>query len=90
MTEESVLLVGVGIVAGILLVISLKKQMEWLLNFVLRGVMGTLAVYLINLWFLSVGIVSHVLLHPLTVLTVAILGFPGVLGLYTWNFFKSM
>ena len=90
MQNVTVMLFGVGLVAGILLIIAVKKQLEWLLDFILRGVMGTLAIYLINSWFLTVGIVSGVLLHPATVLTVTILGFPGVLGLYTWNLFKSM
>lgn len=90
MQNVSVMLLGVGLVAGILLVIAIKKQVEWLLDFILRGVTGTLAIYLINSWFLTVGIVSSVVLCPLTVLTVAILGFPGVLGLYTFNFVKSM
>lgn len=90
MQNVTVMLFGVGLVASVLLVLAVKRRLEWLLDFILRGVTGTLAIYLINSWLLTVGISSGVLLHPFTVLTVAILGFPGVLGLYTWNLIKSM
>ncbi len=90
MENETAVMAGVAVLASMLLVIAIKKQAEWLMDFVLRSVTGTLAIYLINRWFLTVGIVSSVVLCPATVLTVSILGFPGVLGLYIWNLFKSM
>ena len=90
MQNVTEMLFGVGMTASLLLIVAVKKRLEWLLNFILRGVTGTLAIYLINSWFLTVGIVSSVQLCPLTVLTVTILGFPGVLGLYSWNLLKSM
>ena len=90
MGNETAVLVGVAVLAGILLMVAIKKQAEWLMDFVLRAVTGTLAVYLINRWFLSVGIVSHVVLGPVTVLTVAILGFPGVAALYGIGFYNIL
>ena len=73
-------LIGVGV---LLLVVSfLGKRAEWFLNFVLRSVSGTILICFIN-WGLGIlGIAVTVGINVATVLTVGILGFPGIFALY--------
>ena len=59
---------------------AVKK--EWMLNFVMRSVLGTIAIYFINSWLESVGISAGVGINVFTILTSGILGFPGLLALY--------
>ena len=48
-------------VAALLLLISfLGKKAEWLLNFALRGIMGTIAIYFINMGVTFLGFTSVV------------------------------
>lgn len=68
-----VLVLGIGIV---------RKKAEILLNVGVRAVTGTLSIYFINGFLLSYGIGATVGINAITVLTTAILGFPGVLALY--------
>ncbi len=59
---------------------AVKK--EWMLNFVMRSVLGTIAIYFMNSWLESVGISTGVGINVFTILTSGILGFPGLLALY--------
>ncbi|MDR0949006.1 MAG: pro-sigmaK processing inhibitor BofA family protein [Lachnospiraceae bacterium] len=83
----------IGIVAIIalcfilLLVGALKKRVEWLLNLIVRGVIGIIAIYFINVAFTRMGIALNIGLNPMTVLTAAILGFPGLAALYGLGFY---
>ena len=56
--------------------------MEKVLNFVMRAVLGTIAIYFINTALEKVGISLGVGINAATVLTSGILGFPGLLALY--------
>lgn len=76
--------------AGVLLIGAMRKRAEWLLNFVLRTVLGTLAIFLINGSMMRLGMESHVGLNAVTILTSGILGFPGLALLYGIHFYKSM
>ena len=67
---------------GVLLIGAMKKKVEWLLNLVMRSVLGTLAIYFCNLALGGMGISLGVGINAVTVLTSGILGFPGVLALY--------
>ncbi len=82
------LLVSIG--AGVLLLVSLQKRAEWLLNFILRMVMGSLAILGINEVLFSLGIPGGIGVNPTTVLTSGILGFPGLAALYGIYFYKSL
>ncbi|MBR1930852.1 MAG: pro-sigmaK processing inhibitor BofA family protein [Lachnospiraceae bacterium] len=64
--------------------------MEWLLNVVMRGILGAIAIYFINLGLAALGIASCVGINPVTVLTTGILGFPGLLALYGMGFYKML
>lgn len=80
----------IGVCAGVLLIGAMRKKAEWLLNFVLRAVLGTLAIFLINGSMLRFGMESQVGLNAVTVLTSGILGIPGLALLYGIHFYKSM
>ena len=84
------MLVLIGVCAAVLLLVSLHNRAEWLLNFILRMVMGSLAILVINASLLSLGISGGVGLNPTTVLTTGVLGFPGLAALYGIFLYKSL
>ncbi len=67
---------------GILLVCAVRYQIEWLLNLVMRSVLGAIAIYFMNMVLATAGISLGVGINAVTVLTCGILGFPGLLALY--------
>ena len=84
------MLLLIGVCAAVLLLISWQNRAEWLLNFILRIVMGSLAIVVINASLLSFGISGGVGLNPTTVLTTGFLGFPGLAALYGIFFYKTL
>lgn len=90
MNNETGILMIVGVCAGVLLIGAMRRRVEWLLNFVLRVVLGTLAIFLINICLEKLGMTSGVGLNPITVLTSGLLGFPGLAMLYGIYFYKSL
>lgn len=74
----------------VLFIVLFGKKIEWLINFVLRAVMGTIGIYFINYFLISQEISSGIGINPVTVLTSGFLGFPGLLVLYGINFFKLL
>lgn len=81
--------IGIACIA-ILLAGMLRKNAEWLLNGCLRGVLGTIAIYFINFYLKQQGIDMGIGINPVTVLTSAILGFPGVAALYGIGFYRFL
>lgn len=90
MENQAAVILIVGICAGVLLIGAMKRHLEWLLNFVLRTVLGTLAIFLINILLKKAGLGEGIGLNPVTVLTSGILGFPGLFLLFGIYFYKSM
>lgn len=79
------------IVCVLVLVIgAMGRKIEWLINFVLRAVMGTIGIYFLNGLLLARNISVVVGINPVTFLTSGILGFPGLVVLYGINFFKVL
>lgn len=76
--------------AGVLLIGAVRKKAEWLLNFVMRGVLGAVAIYFLNMALFAVGISSGVGINAVTILTSGFLGIPGVLGLYLIGFYQML
>ena len=60
----------------------LGKKAEWFLNLVLRSVFEVIFMYFINWGIEILGFTVAVGINAATVLTVGILGFPGILVLY--------
>lgn len=87
----------IGSMAAILVVCTLVlgigafgKKIEWIINFVLRAVLGTIGIYFLNNFLIASNISAAVGINPMTVLTSGILGFPGLVVLYGINFFKIL
>ena len=66
------------------------RKIEWIINFVLRAVLGTIGIYFLNNFLIASNISAAVGINPMTVLTSGILGFPGLVVLYGINFFKIL
>lgn len=82
MQGEGVMIASVIVISLILIFAAVKRKSALLINFVLRGILGTIAIYLVNEAILWQGAACNIGINPLTVLTSASLGFPGVLLLY--------
>lgn len=64
--------------------------MEKLLNLIMRGILGTIAIYFINAALDFLGMPLGVGINAATVLTSGILGFPGLLALYGIGIYKVL
>lgn len=67
-----------------------KMKREWFLNFILRSILGVIAIYFINAALAERGISLGVGINIYTVLTSGILGFPGVAALYGIGLYKFL
>lgn len=74
----------------VLLIGALRRKSEWLLNLILRGVIGTIAIYFIDAALTGWGIEVGVGINAATVLTSGILGLPGVAALYGIGFYQML
>lgn len=84
---------GIMIVASCILVLligAFRKKKEWIINFILRAVMGVIVVFFLNGFLVSKGFGIAVGINPITVLTSGILGLPGVAVLYGINLYKFL
>lgn len=64
--------------------------MERLINFVMRCVLGSIAMYFVNSLLAQLGIPVNVGINAATVLTSGFLGFPGLLALYGIGIYKCL
>lgn len=74
----SVLLIGVFT----FLFCFFRKNYDMLLNYLLRTIMGCVAIYALNSILYATGINIGVGLNGLTILAVGVLGIPGYIMLY--------
>lgn len=79
-----------GVCLIVLLIGAMGRKVEWLVNFVLRAVMGTIGIYCVNYLLAARQISVAVGINPLTILTSGFLGFPGIVVLYGIHFFKML
>lgn len=80
----------IGILALVLLIGILRNRAEWILNFILRGVSGMMAMYFVNMVMRSWAPGMEMGYNPITFLTSGILGFPGVALLYGINLYMRL
>ena len=64
--------------------------MERVINFVMRCVLGTIAIYFINTILTGAQIYLNVGINATTVLTSGLLGIPGLFLLYGIGIYKSL
>ena len=74
----------------VLLIGAVRSKAEWLLNIVLRSILGTVAMYFVNSSLASVGISLGVGINAVTILTSGILGLPGLMALYGLGIYKML
>ena len=84
------IVMAVAVCGVILVMIAVKTKTEWLLNVCVRGVLGAIAIFFVNSFLEKQGIDAGVGINAMTVLTSAILGFPGVAALYGVGFYKIL
>ncbi|MBO4981152.1 MAG: pro-sigmaK processing inhibitor BofA family protein [Lachnospiraceae bacterium] len=85
---------GVFLIAGVCVIVlfmgAIRTKAEWLMNLVMRSILGTIAMYFINEALAFAGISLSVGINGVTVLTSGILGFPGILALYGIGLYKLL
>ena len=86
--ENILWLIGAAV---LLLVFSFfTRKAEWLINFVLRSIMGTIAIYFINMAVTFFGFATVVGINAVSVLTTGILGIPGIMMLYGLSIYEIL
>lgn len=88
--RTSGMLALVAVCAVVLFMGVIKKRSEWLLNILMRSILGTIAIYFVNGALAGAGINLGVGINPVTVLTSGILGFPGLLAIYGIGVYKYL
>lgn len=88
-TYAGIILIAVILVV-VLLIGTMKSRAEWIINFVLRGVLGMMSIYFVN--FLLADAVPGIQIgyNVITFLTSGILGVPGIAMLYGINFYMLL
>ncbi len=90
MNQMNGMLAILGVCLVVLLIGALGRKVEWLVNFILRAVMGTVGIYFLNYILAAQNVSVAVGINPLTILTSGFLGFPGIAVLYGIHFFKVL
>ncbi|MBD5547670.1 MAG: Pro-sigmaK processing inhibitor BofA [Lachnospiraceae bacterium] len=88
-TYTGIILIAVILVV-VLLIGIMKSRAEWMINFILRGVLGMMSIYFVN--FLLADVLPGVQIgyNPITFLTTGVLGVPGIAMLYGINFYMLL
>lgn len=90
MVNAGGMLAILGVCLIVLIIGAMGRKVEWLVNFILRAVMGTIGIFCLNYVLAAQNISVAVGINPLTILTSGVLGFPGIAVLYGIHFFKVL
>ena len=90
MVNANSVLAILGVCIIVLIIGALGRKVEWLVNFILRAVMGTIGIYCLNYLFAARQITIAVFINPFNILTSGFLGFQGIAVLYGIHFFKIL
>lgn len=89
--KEQLILFMIALGAVILLIAcAVKGNMEELLTFLMRGLLGAVGIHFANGILAGMGITLGVGVNIINLLTIAFLGMPGFLGLYILGFYRFM
>lgn len=81
----------VGVVAVLLFVTLLYlKKIEWIINFLLRAVLGIILVYCCNSILHKIGVTNLPGINTVNIASIGILGIPGIILLYGITFYFSL
>lgn len=81
MLQQGLILIP-AMCCAVLAIAVFRRKLEWVVNFLLRGVIGVLAIDWINGFLLRQDLALTVGINPLSILTSGTLGIPGVALLY--------
>ncbi len=84
------MIVMAGICGLVLAIGFLRRKAELVLNFMVRTVLGVMAICLVNMLLSGAGIAGSVGLNPVSILTVGSLGTGGVALLYGIMFYNML
>ena len=90
MNQPENLLWLIGAAVLLLILSFFARKAEWLINFVLRSIMGTIAIYFINMGVTFLGFTSVVGINAVSILTTGILGIPGIVMLYGLSIYEIL
>lgn len=90
MNQPENLLWLIGAAVLLLILSFFARKAEWLINFVLRSIMGTIAIYFINMGITFLGFTTVVGINAASVLTTGILGIPGIVMLYGLSIYRML
>lgn len=89
--EGQVVLFMVAVGAVILLIAcAVKGCMEWILDVLMRGLLGAVGIHFFNLLLSFAGISLGIGVNSFSLLTICFLGIPGFVGLYILGFYRTM
>ena len=83
-------LIIIGMLVVVIFIGAIRRRAEWVINFLLRMVMGTIGIYFINYVLAYYGLAFDVAINPFSILTSGFLGIPGLAVLYGINFYKFL
>ena len=90
MNQPENLLWLIGAAVLLLILSFFARKAEWLINFVLRSIMGTIAIYFINIGVTFLGFTTVVGINAVSILTTGILGIPGIVMLYGLSIYEIL
>lgn len=90
MNQPENLLWLIGAAVLLLILSFFARKAEWLINFVLRSIMGTIAIYFINMGITFLGFTTVVGINAVSILTTGILGIPGIVMLYGLSIYEIL
>ena len=90
MGNQVKVLILVSVCLAVLAVGALRRKTEWLLNMLLRAVLGMVMIFFVNEFLAGRGIETCVGINVITFLTSGILGFPGLAALYGLGFYNLL
>lgn len=90
MNTETGMLLMIFICGIVLVIVLFKSKIEFVINMVLRMMMGTVGVYFVNSILLAQGLECGIGINLVTMLTMGTLGLPGFLLLYGMVFYKML
>ena len=82
MTENGILIGIILICAGIIIVMTVMKKSEWIINTLLRMIAGGVGIYVVNQLLLGQGLEFTVGINAMTLAVTGVLGIPGIVMLY--------
>lgn len=89
--ERQMVLFMVTLGAVILLIAcAVRGNMERLVTLIMRGLLGAVGIHFVNGFLAGMGITLGIGINLVSLLTIAVLGIPGFLGLYALGFYRFM